>query len=77
MTRPGDLPQVAEALKDLGWKGAGPIFGHATDIHCLQLGTPANEFVLAPKKVSGEPCSFQNTAAASAGFEFQEFLGKF
>jgi hypothetical protein len=75
MTRPGDLPQVAEALKDLGWTRADPIFGHTTDIHCLQSGTPANEFVLAPKKVGEEPCSFQNTTAASAGFEFQEFLG--
>jgi len=76
MKKPDDVPQVGEALKDLGWTRADPIFGHTTDIHCLQSGTPAHEFVLAPKKVGDAPCSFQSTTAASAGFECQEFLGK-
>ena len=77
MTRPVEEPQVTQALSDLGWTGAGPIFGHTTDIHCLQDGTNAHEFVLAPSKVSGAPCSFQHTIAGTAGFEFREFLGKF
>ena len=76
MTKPQQDPQVAEALKDLGWGQAEAIFGDTTNVHCLQAGTRWNEFTLAPIKASKDPCSF-DTADGTAGFEFQQFLCKF
>jgi hypothetical protein len=79
MTRPGDLPQVAEALKDLGWTRADPIFGHTvllTYIVCNQERLLMSSFWLRRKSVKS-PAASRTQRLRRLGSNFKNFSVRF